>query len=47
MNIQAKDNTSMEEDGIGASDEETYNYGTRESDNDDEDGPDISIFDKE
>ena len=57
VNIQAKDNTSMEEDdnvpedmikedGIGAGDEETHNDGTRESNNDDDDGLDIPLLEK-
>ena len=57
VNIQAEDNTLMdeddnvpedmiEEDGIGAGDEETHNDGTSESDNDDEDGLDISLLEK-
>ena len=57
VNIQAKDNTLMEEDdnvpedmieedGIGAGDEEAHNDGTSESDNDDEDGLDIPLLEK-
>ena len=49
VNIQAEDNTPMEEDdnvpqnmieedGIGAGEEEAHNDGTNEFDNDDEDG---------
>ena len=58
VNIQAEDNTLMEEDdnvpedminedGIGVGDEEDHNDGTRESDNDDEDGLDITLLEKE
>ena len=57
MNIQAEDNTLMEEDdnvpedmieedGIGAGDEEAHNDGISESDNDDEDGLDIPLLEK-
>ena len=57
VNIEAKDNNPMEEDdnvpedmieedGIGAGDEEAHNDGTSESDNDDEDGLDIPLLDK-
>ena len=57
MNIQVEDNTSMEEDDnvpedmieedvIGAGDEEAHNDGTRESDNYDEDGLDIPLLEK-
>ena len=48
VNIQAEDNSLMEEDedGIGAGDEEAHNDGTSESDNDDEDGLDIPLLEK-
>ena len=57
VNIQAEDNTPIEEDdsvpedmieenGIGASDVEAHNDGTRKSDNDDEDGLDIPLLEK-
>ena len=57
VNIQAKDNTPMEEDdnvpediieedGIGAGDEEAHNDGTRESNNNDKDGLDIPLLEK-
>ena len=36
----------IEEDGIGAGDEEAHNDGTSESDNDDEDGLDIPLLEK-
>ena len=36
----------IEEDGIGAGDEEAHNDGTSESDNDDEDGFDIPLLEK-
>ena len=56
VNIQAEDSTPMEEDdnvpedmieedGIGAGDEEAHNDGTGESDNNDEDGLDIPTLD--
>ena len=46
VNIQAEDNTPMEEDGIGAGDEEAHDDGTSASDNNDEDGLDISLLEK-
>ena len=57
VNIQVEDNTPMEEDdnvpedmieedGIGAGDEEAHNDGISESDNDDKDGLDIPLLEK-
>ena len=57
MNIQVEDNTPLEEednvskdmieeDGIGIADEDAHDDGTSASDNDDEDGLDIPIFEK-
>ena len=57
MNIQAKDNTLMEEDdnvledmieedGIGVANEDAHDDGTSASNNDDEDGLDIPILEK-
>ena len=58
VNIQAEDNTPMEEeddnvpedmieeDGIGVGDEESHNDGTNKYDNDDEDDLDIPLLEK-
>ena len=57
VNIQDEDNTPMEEDdnvpedmieqdGIGAGDEEAHDDGTSAFDNDDEDGLDIPLLEK-
>ena len=57
VNIHVEDNTPMEEDdnvpedmieedGIGVGDEEAHNDGTRNFDNDDEDGLDIPLLEK-
>lgn len=51
VNIQDEEDNNVlediiEEDGIGAGDEEAHNDGTSESDNDDEDGLDIPLLEK-